>query len=91
MFNLCKVWKRIANLLKKYQADDGITEMNSAYQGSYESVDIYTLIEKSGICTQSNPCCDLEPTTCGRSVECSTFGEAGEGARCFICGRKPAE
>lgn len=90
-----KKWKvrtRIANLLlKKYQTKDGIAEMNSAYQGTYESVYKYPPIEKSWICSQSNPLCDLEPTTCGNSIDCSTFGDIAKGERCFICGRKLKE
>ena len=51
----------------------GATEMNSAYQGTYESVYRNPPIEKSDICTQSNPLCDLEQTKCGISIDCSTF------------------
>ena len=78
-------------IIKKYQVKDGIAEMNSAYQVTFESVYKNPPIEKSYICTQSNPLCDLEPTTCGISIDCSTFEDLAKGERCFICGRKPAE
>lgn len=75
-------------IIKKYQAKDGIAEMNSAYQATFESVYKNPPIEKSYICTQSNPLCDLEPTTCGISIDCSTFEDIAKGERCFICGRE---
>lgn len=85
MFYLCKkVWKRIANLLlKKYQEKDGIAEMNSAYQGTYESVYKYPPIEKSDICLQLNPQCELKPTECGFYIECTTLDDIANGARHF--------
>lgn len=70
-------------IIKKYQADDGISEMNSAYQATFESVYKNPPIEKSYICTQSNPKCELEPTECGFYIECTTLDDIANGARRF--------
>ncbi len=46
----------------------------------------YQPIEKINTC-DTNPDCELEPMKCSFAVEYSTWEEANNGTRKFICGR----